>query len=84
MKSRVITKKMISDFEKSIKAWKPTKETMDISHVYHNDRVDLREVLKAIKDGDYKTASEKAYHLDTVVRDQIPTEIYDRIMGSPI
>ena len=74
---KAITKKMMDDFKQSIKAWKHNKQTMDIKDVYAKDRKDLMQVYKYIEKKEYDKAYDKAYWLDTVVRDQIPTDIYN-------
>ena len=71
-----ITSEMISKFRKNILAWQPSKYTQDIKHVYAQDRKQLMQVFSLVKEGKLSQAGEKAYWLDTIVRDQIPNSVY--------
>jgi len=70
-------KTMIAEFEKAIKGWKADAgDDNEMKQVYAYDRIDLRKILSLIKAGDIKGAWDKAYDLDTVVRDVIPAIVY--------
>lgn len=70
------TNEMIENFKQSIKAWKENEATKDLKKVYAKDRKDLMEVCKYLRSGKYKEAQQKAYWLDTIVRDQIPNGVW--------
>jgi hypothetical protein len=75
----MITAKDINSLRKSIRAWKGDDKDAHMVKVYANDREDLGRLLDAIEDGDIKLARQLADSLDTLVRDQIPTTLYDKI-----
>jgi hypothetical protein len=77
------TKKMTDDFKKAIKNWDwPDKTEKDIIECYKRDREDMGEILALIDAGRYKLAKEHIYILDTIVRDQIPQNLYSFIMDN--
>jgi len=45
--------------------------------VHEYDVEDLNFVLTLTEEGDYKNAEKRMYNLDTIVRDQVPTELYE-------
>lgn len=70
----------LEEFEKAIRDWKNTdKRYTTLNKVYASDRKDLRAVLKALKEGNMKKAKDLTWHLDTIVRDVIPNDIYEAI-----
>ena len=78
-----ITKKMLNDFEKAIKAWVcPDSLTSDKSMVecYKKDRRELIVVLNNLRKGNFQKAQDKLYWLDTIVRDQVPYDVYNYVM----
>lgn len=82
MKKIRIKKQYIKDFEKAIKAWKAQRgDDKELIACYKNDRADLRKIVSFIKKRQFKEADEAIYELDTVVRDQVPEEIYDLIVN---
>jgi hypothetical protein len=51
---------------------------------YAQDVEDLTDVFDALQSGDYQAAFDKTWHLDTIVRDQIPKRLYsfiDKVAG---
>ena len=78
-----LTKIQLAKFEKAIKAWVcPDSLTSDESMVncYAKDRRDLTVVLNNLKKGNFKKAHDKLYWLDTIVRDQVPNDVYDYVI----
>ena len=75
-----ITAKHIRQFEMAIKKWTLAgtglAKDAQMTDLYRQDREALREVLTAIKFGDYQKGGQLACDLDTIVRDQIPCEIW--------
>lgn len=72
--------KSINLFKEAIKGWRvPESEKLDkkFAACYVSDRKDLNRVLKLILNGDLKGARIKARSLDTIVREQIPSKIWD-------
>ena len=49
---------------------------------YSKDARDLNNVADAIRAGDHKKAARLIYKLDTIVRDQLPTRLYNEVMKS--
>lgn len=78
----IFTAAQLNKFRKAIMAWiwEDEKDTRMVE-ACNQDRADLMAVLDAIKSGDYKTAAWQAGRLDTIVRDIIPNDIYDALMG---
>lgn len=81
-----ITEQDIAKFKKSIRNWKwvpqpgdTPADTKMMKRVHLKDREDLRMVLHYVEQGAYRDAAQEAYFLDTIVRDQIPTKIYNII-----
>jgi len=81
-----ITKTMIKNLQKSIKNWTIERHAPDfqkdksLKEMYKNDRQDLRKVLNLIRTKKPYDAALFLYNLDTVVRDQVPTALYDTLM----
>ena len=46
---------------------------------YAQDVEDLTDIFNALRSGDYQAAFDKAWELDTLVRDQIPNRLYNYI-----
>lgn len=66
-------KTIIDEFAESIRGWTHSAgEGKDMAKVYTADRKALREVLGLFRKKKYKEALEKAWHLDTIVRERIP------------
>lgn len=75
-----ITPKQIRRFNDAIRNWFcPDSEDSSLVRAYIKDRLDLLGVLDLIKMGNFRQAGESARDLDTIVRDQIPRDIYDII-----
>jgi hypothetical protein len=70
-----LTNKMMDKFKRSIIKWTGLNSAM--KHVYAKDRKDLREVYNLLRQKEFEKAKEKAYWLDTIVRDQIPEDVYN-------
>ena len=51
----------------------------EMAESHKQDVRDLQAVYRAIRRGDYAKASQLAYELDTIVRDQIPVRLYNEI-----
>ena len=77
---KAFTKLELERFEKVIDAWKEEDRIEGLAKSYAIDRRDMKEILMAIKEGKYKKAAELTAELDTIVRDLIPTNLYDKIM----
>lgn len=80
---KAITQKHIAEFEKRIRAWKAEgelKNDKEMIKCYKDDRQGLRDVLSLIKKGKYKRAGWLIYRLDSIVRDQVPSPIYNFVM----
>jgi hypothetical protein len=69
----------MEDFKKSIKSWKCDYKDVNLNKAYTKDRKELRKVYNLIKIGKITEAGEIATYLDTIVRDQIPSVIYNHI-----
>ena len=76
----------IAEFRSSIDSWRNEgldaqregdKESAD---TYIQDVDDLEHILGLVTAGDYEAAREAIYDLDTPVRDQIPTTLYEKLM----
>jgi len=76
-----ITKKLLNEFEKAIKAWDCSEEDKvkdpEFAKCYAKDRKDLTIALNLLKAGKIEEASKKIYWLDTIVRDQVPQKLYN-------
>lgn len=73
---------MLKRFKASIDAWKENEYTMDLKKVYAQDRRQLQRVYNSIQKGQLQKAREIANRLDTIVRDQVPTDIYDNLYST--
>lgn len=66
-------KEIIEEFEESIRGWTHSAgEGKDMAKAYTADRKALREVLSLFRKKKFKEALEKAWRLDTIVRERIP------------
>lgn len=73
-----ITKDILKRFETVIENWVPDeKDPHDLRKVYTDDRRTMRGVLKAIQDGNLKLAAKRMANMDTILRDNIPQDLYD-------
>lgn len=80
---KTITEGDLSYFETKIDNWKEdNKKDKKMVEAYTKDRKELRIILGFVKKGKYKEAGEHAYFLDTVVRDVIPSKIYNIIIDA--
>ena len=55
------------------------RKRLDMARMYEKDVKDLTDVLNLINDGDYEEAWSIIEWLDTVVREEIPTRLYNFI-----
>jgi len=76
----------IKQFQENIDKWVWTKqryetqeEFNEMVEVHRKDRSDLSEILDLVKEGKYKEAGTNAGNLDTIVRDEIPQNVWDII-----
>lgn len=82
-----ITDEQIKRFEQSIRKWsitrhgKLSKKDPKMEAMYRRDRADLRKALQLIKQKKYADAAKVIYHFDTIVRDQVPVDIYNALPG---
>ena len=51
----------------------------ELAQQYATDVEDLTYFRDAVARGDHATARRAAYNMDTIVRDQIPVELYNRL-----
>jgi len=78
-------KRDLERFAENIRAWKRDGERwaargdQEMVETHERDVRDLQAVHNAVRDGDYALAAKLAYHLDTIVRDQIPVRLYNAI-----
>jgi hypothetical protein len=81
--NKVMIQKALKRFKISIEAWKNTKtDDIEMIKAYKKDGEDLQAVYNFIQEDDLKTAGIAAYNLDTIVRDQIPKNLYNEIMDA--
>jgi hypothetical protein len=78
-----ITKTMLENFDKAIREWKYNDgdcgDPAEMKKVYAKDRRQLNRVYNYIVEGDYKLAGMLAQNLDTIIRYQIPNDIWIRL-----
>lgn len=55
------------------------KQNFDMARMYGKDVQDLTYILNTINNGDYKSAWSIIYRVDTAVRDDVPTRLYNFI-----
>ena len=55
------------------------KQNLDMARMYEKDVKDLTDILNAINNGDYESAWNSIYWVDTAVRDDVPTRLYNFI-----
>jgi hypothetical protein len=55
------------------------KQNLDTARMYEKDVKDLTDILNTINDGDYEMAWSIIYWVDTAVRDDVPTRLYNFI-----
>ena len=55
------------------------KQNFDMARMYEKDVKDLTDILNYIHDGDYESAWNSIYWVDTAVRDDIPVRLYNFI-----
>lgn len=80
------TDKMIKDFERAIKNWRhEPDDDQEMIDCYSDDRKDLKHALKLMTLGMYEQAWDIVAGLDTIVRDQVPEDVYNFLMriGDP-
>jgi len=84
--------KDLMKFRKAIKDWNYDNENIithfpsdskatinSMKNMLKRDRKELTKILRLIIKNEYKEAGEKAIDLDTVVREQIPARLYNKI-----
>ena len=71
----------VKKFRDAIVKWRKniTQCDPDEVKIFRRDCKDLKEILKAYIENDYKGADMLMYRLDTLVRDQIPKAVYNEI-----
>ena len=83
-----INKEMLENFDKMIKEWKWNEgdygDPKFMKKVYAADRRCLNTVYRCIVNGKYAAAGKYASNLDTIIREQIPNDIYDIIMDDQV
>jgi hypothetical protein len=73
-----LIKQMMKEFKKKIAEWKADPEDLKyMITVYAEDRKNLTRVYNLLEKGKVKQAAKEAWSLDTIVRDQIPEDVYD-------
>lgn len=55
------------------------KNDLEMAQMYEKDVKDLTDILNAITDGDYETAWNVVYWVDTAVREDVPPRLYNFI-----
>lgn len=77
----MLKEKLIAEFKEAIKNWKSCNgdDDKEMTKMYVSDRKDLRKILKLFKKEKYKEAYDMAWNLDTIVREQIPSSVYEII-----
>lgn len=73
---------MVANFKKAIDAWECDDAEPDMKKMYTKDRKDLRKVLTQFKNKKYVKAFNMACDLDTLVRDQIPDDVYELMLDA--
>lgn len=73
----LLTKNMLDNFKRNIDNWVNPSPDKTMDKVYATDRKQLLSVYNYCLKSEYKRAANLAYKLDTVVRDQIPNDVYD-------
>jgi hypothetical protein len=71
--------KGIEDFKTNIENWKGAD---DMAKIYASDRKQLMRIYNFIKEGKLRQARNEAYYLDTILRDQIPSVVYNHITAT--
>ena len=79
-------------FKKAIKDWNYDNENIithfpsdskeeikSMKNMLKRDRKDLTKILRLVIKNEYEKAGKKAINLDTIVRDQIPARLYNKI-----
>ncbi len=75
----------IDDFRRSIDHWRAegldAKRDGDeeLTDTYRQDVKELEHILGLVIASDYEAARDAIYDLDTLVRDQIPTTLYEKL-----
>lgn len=68
----------LESFEQSIEGWQPSLD--ESKKLYSADRKQMRAVLNLCKKDKWREAYNKAWMLDTILRDNIPDVLWDRIV----
>ena len=55
------------------------KDDLDMARMYEKDVKDLTDILNCINDGNYESAWNIIYWVDTAVRDDVPVRLYNFI-----
>ena len=69
-------KEMLARFTERINKWREYDDRK-LKSVYTADRKQLRHVRSLIRQRKYQEAHDAAMHLDTIIRDLVPEEIWD-------
>lgn len=76
----------IGEFRDSIENWRTNgldaerEGDEELADTYRQDVKELEHILGLVIASDYEAAREATYDLDTLVRDQIPTTLYDKLL----
>ncbi len=84
--TRQIRRRELEQFRQSIESWaRQGKEAgrdgdAELAAAYPEDVAELHAILRLIESGALHEATEAIDCLDTLVRDQIPTRLYDAVI----
>ena len=73
------TKAELDKFHKMIDAWTSPDADKELKQVYKEDREELYTVLRFRREGKLNAAVATVNQLDSIIRDQIPKTIYDKL-----
>lgn len=76
---REVDRKDLGKFEKEIKKWGKDNKDDSLEIMYARDRIDLSLLVTALKDKNLQWARTIVGNMDTLLRDQIPSKIYESI-----
>ena len=84
--TRQIRPRELEQFRQRIESWeRPGREAgrdgdVELAAGYAEDMADLRAILRLIESGTLQEAAEAIDRLDTLVRNQIPTRLYESVV----
>ena len=84
--TRQIRRRELEQFRQSIESWERQGQEAgrdgdgELAAGYAEDVADLRAILRLIETGDLHEAAAAIDCLDTLVRDQIPTHLYESVV----